>query len=559
MASTWHEVKIFISSTFSDMHAERDYLIKFVFPALREKLEKYRIHLVDIDLRWGVTGEQADNDQALDLCLQQIDECRPLFIGILGERYGYVPNSFNEEALSNYGWIQHQTGKSITELEILYGVLRNHNMKNRAFFYFRDKSFIADVPESKQKNVLSEEKETDKKSDKDSSKKLEGLKQEIRDVKPPVPVYENYPCEYHGLKINWRIARQKLNKDDQITLEEIASDGIVDTEEYATLNKELQNFVDQNSVVYLDGLKEFGNSISKQLEHAILKPEAGTKLAKHLEGLQESQDPLEEEADFHERFMESRLRVYAGRESIQRALMKFAKSDYKVPCLVRGPSGSGKSAVMSKFVRGIKKEQDEKNLLLIPHFIGASPDSTSLRKMLYRFCSILKNEFGFEEEIPLDTNSLRTLFHQLIINVPEDRQILFVIDALNQLDETDNAHALTWLPWKLPAHVKIVTSCIDDKDRDETVLKSFQHHDRNEYQVKPLSDEERFEIVKQVPSLSAKALDQEQVSLLLTNPATENPLFLLVALEELRGFGSFEELDFQIASFPRSHEKNTLK
>ena len=40
-------------------------------------------------------------------------------------------------------------------------------------------------------------------------------------------------------------------------------------------------------------------------------------------------------------------------------------------------------------------------------------------------------------------------------------------------------------------------------------------------------------------SLSAKTLDPRQVGVLLENPATENPLFLLVALEELRGFGSF--------------------
>jgi telomerase protein component 1 len=116
---SWKTVRVFISSTFRDMQAERDYLVKVVFPALREKLEKHRIHLVDIDLRWGVTREQADNDMALDLCLQQIDECRPFFIGILGERYGFVPEAFSEDATSKFGWIQHQTGKSITELEIL--------------------------------------------------------------------------------------------------------------------------------------------------------------------------------------------------------------------------------------------------------------------------------------------------------------------------------------------------------------------------------------------------------------------------------------------------------
>ena len=77
MPSAEKQVRVFISSTFRDMHAERDHLVKVVFPALREELEKHRVHLVDIDLRWGVTKEQADNDEALDVCLDQIDACRP--------------------------------------------------------------------------------------------------------------------------------------------------------------------------------------------------------------------------------------------------------------------------------------------------------------------------------------------------------------------------------------------------------------------------------------------------------------------------------------------------
>ena len=51
MPSKWQTVRIFISSTFRDMHSERDYLVKVVFPRLRERLEKYRVHLIDIDLR----------------------------------------------------------------------------------------------------------------------------------------------------------------------------------------------------------------------------------------------------------------------------------------------------------------------------------------------------------------------------------------------------------------------------------------------------------------------------------------------------------------------------
>lgn len=60
MAQGWKTVGVFISSTFKDMQAERDHLIRFVFPRLREDLLKRKIHLVDVDLRWGVTKDRLE-------------------------------------------------------------------------------------------------------------------------------------------------------------------------------------------------------------------------------------------------------------------------------------------------------------------------------------------------------------------------------------------------------------------------------------------------------------------------------------------------------------------
>ncbi|TFH54346.1 MAG: DUF4062 domain-containing protein [Methanothrix sp.] len=51
MPSTWNTIRIFISSTFRDMHAERDYLVKVVFPELRERCAKRHLNLIDVDLR----------------------------------------------------------------------------------------------------------------------------------------------------------------------------------------------------------------------------------------------------------------------------------------------------------------------------------------------------------------------------------------------------------------------------------------------------------------------------------------------------------------------------
>ncbi len=52
-------VRVFVSSTFRDMHAERDVLIKSAFPALRKKLRPRAIELTEIDLRWGIDEAQA--------------------------------------------------------------------------------------------------------------------------------------------------------------------------------------------------------------------------------------------------------------------------------------------------------------------------------------------------------------------------------------------------------------------------------------------------------------------------------------------------------------------
>ena len=54
------QVRVFISSTFRDMQEERDYLIKHVFPDLRRRCQERQVEFVEVDLRWGVTEEQAE-------------------------------------------------------------------------------------------------------------------------------------------------------------------------------------------------------------------------------------------------------------------------------------------------------------------------------------------------------------------------------------------------------------------------------------------------------------------------------------------------------------------
>lgn len=143
------QMRIFISSTFGDMQEERDYLFNNVFPRIRKLAEQRDVRFIEIDLRWGVTIEESTNGQVMQICFDEIERCRPYFIGILGDRYGWCPDLSDIEKNPNidsiYPWVKDciSNGKSITEMEMQLGALRKelHGENDvRAHFYIKANS-----------------------------------------------------------------------------------------------------------------------------------------------------------------------------------------------------------------------------------------------------------------------------------------------------------------------------------------------------------------------------------------------------------------------------------
>jgi len=165
-------IRVFLSSTFRDFMQERDLLVKEVFPELRRKARERGVDVVDVDLRWGITEQESHQGKVIGICLAEIERCRPYFIGMLGDRYGWTPaiNDYPDELFEReqLGWIRdHQGGASVTELEILHGVLNDKEMAGRAFFYFRDQAwsraqsgpgFVCDTQEEEAKLVALKER-----------------------------------------------------------------------------------------------------------------------------------------------------------------------------------------------------------------------------------------------------------------------------------------------------------------------------------------------------------------------------------------------------------------
>jgi hypothetical protein len=140
----WQSRPLFVSSTFANMQAERDHLRTHVFPALEERLKARRSHLEWVDLRLGVATEgeanvEARELQVLKVCLAEVKRCRPFLIVLLGDRYGWVPPPDRAKAAAEEeGFATDVGGRSVTDLEIRFGVLADPEEQPRCFFYFRD-------------------------------------------------------------------------------------------------------------------------------------------------------------------------------------------------------------------------------------------------------------------------------------------------------------------------------------------------------------------------------------------------------------------------------------
>jgi len=289
-------VRVFVSSTFRDMKEERDELVRDVFPQLRRICEKRGVVWGEVDLRWGITDEEKAEGKVLPICLEEIRSCRPYFIGMLGERYGWVPFEIPKELLEREEWLREHLEKSVTELEILHGVLNDPEMADHAYFYFRDPAWV----ESKSKEERGEF--------------LEGpTVEELRYLGPQ-------DAEHRAELRRRRLADLK---------ERLRSSGLPVRENYRN-PEQLGELVLQDFTELIDRLFPEGSE----------------------------PDPLDKDATEHEAFAQSRFRVYIGRPEYFDLLDEHAGGDGP-PLVILGESGSGKSALLANWAEVYRDEHPD--------------------------------------------------------------------------------------------------------------------------------------------------------------------------------------------------------
>ena len=511
-------VNIFISSSFNDMHAERDYLVEYVFPELREWCEKRRLYLNDIDLRWGVSTADSDSHNTIRVCLNRIDECRPFFLCFLGQRRGTV---FGKEYISEESFEEYPELKemgdiySATELEIEHALLSpmlkiiNHRefrpeKAKRALFFLRENPFDRlTLSEAHQKIYTNAAAKDPLEAERKHNEFRELIRKKCKNV-------TDYQCRFDTEKIT----------------PELKSYGCDPSSGYSPHAEQgrLTDFSAEN-----EELKEV---VIRRLKEMILEEYPDRKY--------ETDDPALTEADLQMLTKARFTQFFIRREGAFDGLRQYLSSSSSSVFVLSAQSGAGKSTLLSNFANEVK----DRNVII--RFCGISPNSV-------RFTDVLRSVF--EEAaiaLPIDDRSFLSDIGVFFRSLSDQGRYLIILDDITKTSE--GASALELLPKDLPDHIKLIAS-VRETDETKAFVAAMQHtHHAVTARIAAFDSKDKRRLIDDFLSKNLKALDEKHIDYLCSMRYTDNPLYMKIILKELRTFGVYEELLREIESFGKSPE-----
>ncbi|TSK49623.1 Telomerase protein component 1 [Bagarius yarrelli] len=490
----WRGVRVFISSTFRDMHGERDVLIRSVFPELRRRAAALCLHLQEVDLRWGVTEDESA--RATEICLQEV--CRSqVLLGILGQRYGVVPPRPSLPSLPQYSWLNSSPdGLSITEMEIRqFQAVFPDSAQSRAFFYFRSPQVLSSVPEAWRSDFASESVETET--------KLDALKDWIKNN--GFKVTENYPCDWGGVL---------------------------------------------DGKAYVSGLEDFARAVMEDLWSAIQK----------LFVEESDEADLTAEIKEQEVHQDAQWRQFYGRAKLlSKAREKIEECQQKGGVLlVEGGAGVGKTAFMAALSHALQTPDKMKKAPLcdvISYSTAASQSASGVEPLLRCLVQWQRIRKQQEEGLPLDTpyRDLLAEFFSHLKEVKKGPSLALLVDGADLVHDAKGQRISEWIPRHLPKGVCLVLSVTTDSDLCNIISKTKSC---SLFPLGPLLLPDRKAIIQKGLSSYGKKLSDSafnnQLQTLLMKKGSVSPLYLRLACDELRNYGTFEKMKETLQLLPAS-------
>ncbi|KAF4117538.1 hypothetical protein G5714_002091 [Onychostoma macrolepis] len=487
----WKGVRVFISSTFRDMHAERDVLVRSVFPELRRRAAPHYLHLQEVELRWGVTEEESN--RAVELCLSEV--CRSqLLLGILGERYGLVPPRPTLPELPQYSWLNSAPdGLSVTEMEIRqFQALYPDSAQSRMFFYFRSPRLASSVPVAWRTDFVAESKEAEA--------KMNRLKTWIQNN--DFKVTENYPCEWGG---------------------------VVDGKPY------------------LKGLEDFGRAALEDIWETIQQL--------FVEETDEDVDSEIKEQEVHQDAQQRQFHGRAKLISMATAKVQECQQKGGILMVEGNPGEGKTvfMAALAQALKTSVKNKKAPLCDVISYSTDASQSACSVEQLLHCLVQWLRKRKD-DVELLLNT-SYKDLLSEFYLNLNDRNKepLALLVDGADRIHDGRGQRVSEWIPQHIPKGVCLVLSVTSESSLQNTIStrKGTVSFPLGQLSLPDKKEIVQKQLVEFGKKLSDSAFNN-QLQTLLMKKGSVSPLYLRLACEELKNYASFEKMKDSLQSLPQS-------
>ena len=500
--------RVFVSSTFGDLIAERNVLQEKAFPALRKYCQEHGARFQAIDLRWGVSQEAALDQQTMRICLEELRRCqnlspRPNFIVLLGNRYGWRPLPAEIEAREFEELLAQvpDADKTLLATDGPVPAWRDGQRVARVGWYRKDLNavpamyllqprtveFPPDASDDDRKRIRQEE-----------ARDWAALERRMREAFISAMAAFGWSADdprrfkYEASATHQEIragALEVQDRQDHVYCYFREIDGLA-ADQTAALYRDIRDDTadaDAESRLltlkaHLDGILPPDHVHKYRASWRAGQPEYDLRylcddVERDLKGIIDREvasfkrkPALEHEREAHREFAEERCRHFVGRRDVLERIRDYlADPQANRPLVIHGVSGCGKTALMAKAVLDLTESVvGNSQVTIVSRFIGATPGSSDLRTLLGDLC----RELGVAD-IPQDMNELVRAFRNQLSTEqsggvqeeakqpPADRtSVVLFLDGLDQLNSTDNAGMLYWIPREVKSNVKLVVSIL---------------------------------------------------------------------------------------------------
>ncbi|GIE99369.1 carbohydrate-binding module family 20 domain-containing protein [Paractinoplanes rishiriensis] len=482
-------VRLFVSSTFADLGAERDALHRDVFPRVRRFCAERGIPFSAVDLRWGVSPAAGLDQATVPICLAEVERCHPHFLLLIGDRYGWCPLPPRLPA-GELDAVRAGLDDAGRELAGRWYRRDDNAVPPEYVLQPRDGAFAADDAwhdeEERLRAVL-----------------IDGARRAGR------PVH----------RFSTSITEQEVAAAAPGTVHCFVRTGPTPPAELARFTAGLRATLPAGRLhEYSAGdLSAFCAAVHDALTGAI-----GAELA----GRTTTTGPAAERAR-HEQFAAERRRDHRARDRELAAVARYLAGDDGRPLLVVGPSGVGKSAFLAQAAMLAAAEHPDAQLVV--RFAGATARAAREQSLLSDLLVEVRAQTHRRDEPPPERMGALLDDYRVEAGLPRQGRLLIFVDAVDQLDSP----GLSWLGMSGGSAVRTVVSCSDGTVADRLP------GDGPRLRLEPLPPSASGALLDTWLAGARRRLRPEQRAAVLGSAATGLPLHLRLAFEEARRWASY--------------------